>query len=195
MVLPNTMGAFWLIFSLTHHGRAANSQLLPSTGSPPPPPPPPRYQRTLKAYLGTTPSIDGILAPGEWDDGFAITTPFKGGVMAWVNEFKDVTDPADLSLQGWLKHDDHALYLGFNITDNLLHGIETPHWTPPANPQADALNQTVRCRLHLHILTAAALLLLLLLLLLALACRCRSSAMMTLLVVAVSWTGVALVRR
>ena len=53
-----------------------------------------------------------------------------------------MVDAADLSLQGWIKHDDKALYLGFNITDDLLHGIESPLFDPPANPQVDALNQS-----------------------------------------------------
>ena len=110
----------------------------------PPPPPEPPYNRTMKAYLGSTPTVDGIISPGEWDDAFEIVTPFSGSppVMQWASEFSQVTDPADLSLQGWMKHDDKALYLGFNITDDLLHGVETAHWAPPANPQVDALNQS-----------------------------------------------------
>ena len=119
---------------------------LAAAGSEPPPPPPahPRYNRTLKAWRGSTPHIDGVLSPGEWDDGFEIATVFAGTppTLQWAAEFSEVTDPADLSMQGWLKHDDKALYLGFKITDDLLHGVQTAHWAPPANPQVDALNQS-----------------------------------------------------
>ena len=110
----------------------------------PPPPSQPRYNRTLKAWRGSTPTIDGVLSPGEWEDGFELVTPFAGSpkTMQWASEFSEVTDPSDLSLQGWMKHDDKALYLGFNITDDLLHGVQTAHWAPPANPQVDALNQS-----------------------------------------------------
>ena len=109
-----------------------------------PPPAHPRYNRTLKAWRGSTPHIDGVLSPGEWDDGFEIVTVFAGtpSTMQWAAEFSEVTDPADLSMHGWLKHDDKALYLGFQITDDLLHGVQTAHWAPPANPQVDALNQS-----------------------------------------------------
>lgn len=119
----------------------ATAAALAASGAPPPPMAP-RYNHTLKAYRGSTPTIDGSLSPGEWDDGFAISTEFVGGVMTWTAEFSEVSDPKDLSLNGWLKHDDKSLYLGFNITDNLLHGIDTKHWAPPGNPQVDALNQS-----------------------------------------------------
>ena len=110
----------------------------------PPPPPEPRYNRTLRAWRGTTPNIDGVLEPGEWTDGFEISTPFGGSprVMQWASEFNQVVLEADLSLTGWIKHDDKALYLGFNISDDVLHGIESPRFDPPANPQVDALNQS-----------------------------------------------------
>eukprot|EP01052_Picozoa_sp_SAG31_P011189 SAG31_NODE_629_length_13436_cov_116.287825_2_plen_344_part_00 len=98
-------------------------------------PPSPRYNRTVRAWRGSTPTIDGMITTEEWSDGFEISTPFKnsrGGQkqMEWTSYFRPVEDPADLSMHGWVKHDDRALYLGFEVSDNLLHGIESPVSAP-----------------------------------------------------------------
>jgi hypothetical protein len=58
------------------------------------------YPRTLNAYRGTTPKLDGVISPREWDD----ATTFSG-VSDWIPQFSRTTDPRDLSLRGWVKHD------------------------------------------------------------------------------------------
>jgi solute:Na+ symporter, SSS family len=90
----------------------------------------------LESFLGTTPVLDGVLAPGEWAD----ATPFTGG-REWVAEFSPVTRDADLSLRGWVKHDAERLWLAFEVTDDRLYGIETPRWLPPENPRAHELTR------------------------------------------------------
>ncbi len=92
------------------------------------------FPRSLEAFPGTTPVIDGIIAPGEWDD----ATRFSG-VEGWTPQFSPVKDPRDLALRGWVKHDGRRLYFAFEITDDVLYGIDTPRWLPDPNPKAHEL--------------------------------------------------------
>jgi SSS family solute:Na+ symporter len=85
--------------------------------------------------MGRTPQIDGTLKHGEWSD----ATPFHG-VQSWVAEFSPVHRDRDLALRGWVKHDATTLYFAFEITDDVLYGIDTERWLPPENPQAHALS-------------------------------------------------------
>lgn len=89
----------------------------------------------LVSWHGGTPKLDGEISPGEWSD----ATEFRG-VQNWTAEFSPVTDDADLSLHGWVKHDDQCLYFAFEITDDVLYGIDTPRWLPPENPKAHELS-------------------------------------------------------
>ena len=90
----------------------------------------------MTAWRGATPTIDGVLAPGEWDD----ATRFEG-VAGWTPQFTPTTDPADLSLRGWVKHDGRDLYFAFLVTDDVLYGIDTRRWLPPQNANAHELSR------------------------------------------------------
>lgn len=92
--------------------------------------------RTLEAWRGSTPKIDAVLSPGEWND----ATTFRG-VSDWVPTFTPTTDPRDLSLRGWVKHDGKRLYFAFDVTDDVLYGIDTPRWLPKENPKAHDLTR------------------------------------------------------
>ena len=92
------------------------------------------FPRSLDAFPGKTPVIDGVLSPGEWDD----ATQFSG-VSGWISQFSPVTDPGDLSVRGWVKHDGRRLYFAFDVTDDALYGIDTPRWLPDNNPKAHDL--------------------------------------------------------
>lgn len=92
------------------------------------------YPRTLEAFPGKTPAIDGVISPGEWDDAVTFT-----GVSDWIPQFSPTADPNDLSLRGWVKHDGKRLYFAFEITDDVLYGIDTPRWLPDNNPKAHEL--------------------------------------------------------
>lgn len=94
------------------------------------------YPREMTCYRGTTPTIDGVLAPGEWDDAVTFT-----GVEGWTPQFSPTTDPNDLSLRGWVKHDGQDLYFAFLIHDDVLYGIDTPRWLPKRNPHAHELSR------------------------------------------------------
>jgi SSS family solute:Na+ symporter len=90
--------------------------------------------RTLDAWPGATPRIDGVLSPGEWDD----ATRFSG-VLDWTHTFTPTTDPHDLALTAYVKHDGKRIYFAFDVTDDILYGIDTPRWLPPENPKAHEL--------------------------------------------------------
>ena len=76
------------------------------------------------------------LAPGEWTDASEIR-----GVRDWTPEFSEVRSDADLALRGWVKHDKECLYFAFEITDDVLHGIDTDRWLPKENPKAHELSR------------------------------------------------------
>jgi hypothetical protein len=69
-------------------------------------------QRTLRAYEGRTPRLDGRIDPEEWCD----AEYFRSGT-SWVSVFDPVTTPSDLSLRGWVKRDSRALYFAFEVID------------------------------------------------------------------------------
>ena len=94
------------------------------------------YPRTLEAYPGGTPKLDGVLSPGEWAD----ATAFEG-VSSWIPQFSKTTNPNDLSLRGFVKHDGKRIYFGFDITDDVLYGIDTPRWLPEENLTAHDLTR------------------------------------------------------
>lgn len=91
---------------------------------------------TASSFLGSTPTLDGILAPGEWDDATVIH-----GVTDWHQVFFPVTDPLDLAATVYIKHDRHAIYFAFDITDDTLYGIDTPRWLPEKFPHANELSR------------------------------------------------------
>jgi len=89
----------------------------------------------LRAYRGTTPLLDGVISPGEYDDAVEIR-----GCRDWTHTFSPTTDDRDLSLVGWVKHDGRDLYFAFRVTDDVLYGIDTPRWLPDENPRAHELS-------------------------------------------------------
>jgi len=92
--------------------------------------------RTLSAWRGKTPVLDGTISPGEWSD----ATEFFG-VTDWVPQFSATTDPKDLALHGYVKHDGKRLYFAFDVNDDVLYGIDTPRWLPDENPKAHELTR------------------------------------------------------
>jgi SSS family solute:Na+ symporter len=93
------------------------------------------FPRVLHAYSGSTPKVDGIISPGEWDDAETFTN------AGWIPQFTPVNDPRDLALKGWVKHDGQRLYFAFQVTDDVLYGVDTPRWLPPENPKAHELTR------------------------------------------------------
>ena len=94
------------------------------------------WPRSLEAFRGSTPVLDGRVSPGEYDDAATFS-----GVGDWTPQFSPTTDPQDLSLKGWVKHDGRRLYFAFDVTDDVLYGIDTPRWIPEANPKVHELTR------------------------------------------------------
>lgn len=94
------------------------------------------FPRSLEAFPGKTPKIDGRLSPGEWDD----SVRFQG-VEGWTAQFTPTRDPKDLAVRGYVKHDGKRLYFAFDVTDDVLYGIDTPRWLPDNNARAHELTR------------------------------------------------------
>ncbi len=86
----------------------------------------------LHIYKGSTPDLDGKITKGEYDD----ATVFHG-VKNWNDQFDKTPtkDNKDLSVTGWAKHDGNNLYFAFDITDDVLYGVDTDRWVPDENPE------------------------------------------------------------
>lgn len=94
------------------------------------------YPDTLTAYLGETPTLDGFIGEGEYDDAEKIL-----GVSGWHSDTPPASENAkDLSVVGWVKHDGNSLYLAFDVTDDVIYGFDTERWLPSGNPDANKLN-------------------------------------------------------
>jgi SSS family solute:Na+ symporter len=94
------------------------------------------WPRELRSYRGTTPTLDGTISPGEYDDATRFT-----GVKDWTPQFTPTTDDQDLSLIGYLKHDEARLYFAFEVTDDVLYAIDIPRWLPEQFPKAHELTR------------------------------------------------------
>lgn len=94
------------------------------------------FPRNLNAFPGSSPKIDGVLSSGEWGD----ATQFYG-VKDWIPQFTPTTNSKDLALHGFVKHDGKRLYFAFDITDDVLYGIDTPRWLPDDHPKAHELTR------------------------------------------------------
>lgn len=94
------------------------------------------YPDDLIAYLGTTPTLDGFIRNGEYDDAEKII-----GVKGWKSDTPPACENSeDLSVVGWVKHDGSSLYFAFDVTDDVIYGFDTERWLPPNNPDANKLN-------------------------------------------------------
>jgi SSS family solute:Na+ symporter len=91
---------------------------------------------TLTAYLGKTPTLDGYIQDGEYDDAEMII-----GVITWESDTPPASEnKEDLSVVGWVKHDGSSLYIAFDVTDDVIYGVDIERWLPLNNPDANKLN-------------------------------------------------------
>ncbi|MFC1675550.1 hypothetical protein ACFL3G_00635 [Planctomycetota bacterium] len=95
-----------------------------------------QWPKEMHAYRGTTPMLDGVITPGEYADATKFT-----GMKDWYPQFNKTTDDKDVSLVGYVKHDGKNLYFAFDVTDDVLYGIDTERWLPDDNPKAHELTR------------------------------------------------------
>lgn len=95
------------------------------------------FPRQLEAFRGQSPVLDGKISRGEYTD----ATAFSGVKGLWISTFSPVSADADLSLKGYVKHDGRRLYFAFDVTDDVLYGIDTPRWVPPGYPKVHELTR------------------------------------------------------
>ena len=79
--------------------------------------------QTLTICKGTTPTLDGTISSGEWADAVHIA-----GISGWHDECAAPNTISDLSLACYCKHDDTCVFFAFEVTDNIVYGIDTPRW-------------------------------------------------------------------
>ena len=94
----------------------------------------------VRAWRGSSPTIDGIIEAGEWDDAERVD-----GAANWLSEFSAVNNtspPHDLDASFLVKHDGTSLYFAIIVTDDTVFGVDVARWVPSGNPIADALNQS-----------------------------------------------------
>jgi hypothetical protein len=92
--------------------------------------------KTLTAWLGSTPIVDGILEEGEWAD-----AEFFDGVADWQSDTAPASrDKDDLSVKAWVKHDGTSLYFAFDVLDDVLYGFDIDRWVHSNNPNANDMN-------------------------------------------------------
>ena len=90
----------------------------------------------VHVYRGSTPTFDGYLDEDEYQDATHIPN-----IHQWIARFSLVLSKEDLSGGVWIKHDGTYLYFAFDITDDLLYGIDTPRWVPEEYPNAHKLTR------------------------------------------------------
>ena len=95
-----------------------------------------QFPKELEVWRGTTPAVDGRIAPGEYGD----AVRFSSDDGTWISRFSLPECDEDLFIEGWAKHDGTNLFFAFRIQDDVLYGIDTPRWLPPGNPYAHELS-------------------------------------------------------
>ncbi|MEG3768450.1 sodium:solute symporter family transporter [Alteromonas sp. 14N.309.X.WAT.G.H12] len=90
----------------------------------------------VKVYRGSSPIFDGDVQAQEYQDATHI-----GHIHQWIARFSPVLSTEDLTGSVWIKHDGRYLYFAFDITDDVLYGIDTSRWLPEENAHAHALTR------------------------------------------------------
>lgn len=94
------------------------------------------YPKTIIAYKGSTPILDGVIGESEYDDAYSFS-----GVSDWFSDtHTPAQNPQDLSVIAWVKHDGNALYFAFDVSDDMVYGYDTERWVSDNNPDANVLN-------------------------------------------------------
>lgn len=94
------------------------------------------YPKTVIAYRGAAPTLDGLLSPGEWDDADGFVHD-----ATWNSDAGKVKNSADYSMSAWVKNDGVNLYFAFDVTDDVIYGRDIAAWLPEGNAKAHELSQ------------------------------------------------------
>ncbi len=94
------------------------------------------WPKEVRVYQGSIPQLDGVIAPGEYDDASQLDD-----FSAWTPQFFEVQSREDLYAKVWLKHDGQALYVAWDVTDDVLYGFDIPRHLPAGNANAHALTR------------------------------------------------------
>ena len=94
------------------------------------------WPKRLFVYRSDTPTLDGVIAPGEYD-GATQVMDFGD----WTPQFSPVASADDLNATVWVMHDGRNLYFAFDVDDDLVYGFDTDRWLPDNNSAAHELTR------------------------------------------------------
>ncbi len=94
------------------------------------------WPKQVHVYRGSTPSVDGVLSTGEYDDAMRLDD-----FGNWTPQFNYVERRADLDATVWIKHDGGDLYFAFDVKDDIIYGTDIDAWLPDENPAANDLTR------------------------------------------------------
>jgi glucose/arabinose dehydrogenase len=94
------------------------------------------FPKQVRVFRGSTPTLDGRIAPGEYDDATKITD-----FRTWTPQFSAVDSSADLNATVWIKHDGIDLYVAFDVSDDVIYAFDIDRWLPPNNDKAHELTR------------------------------------------------------
>ena len=69
------------------------------------------------------------------------TRPRFTGVSDWIAQFTPTKTRKISPSSGYVKHDGKYLYFAFDVTDDVLYGIDTERWLPENNPRAHEISR------------------------------------------------------
>jgi glucose/arabinose dehydrogenase len=104
--------------------------------TPPPPVAAGAFPKQVRIYRGSTPTLDGRIAPGEYDDTTKITE-----FRTWTPQFSAIDSSADLDATVWIKHDGTDLYVVFDVSDDVIYAFDIDRWLPANNNKAHELTR------------------------------------------------------
>ena len=94
------------------------------------------FPKQVRVYRGSTPTLDGRVSPGEYDDATKITD-----FRTWTPQFSAVDASADLDATVWIKHDGTDLYVVFDVSDDVIYAFDIDRWLPSNNDNAHELSR------------------------------------------------------
>lgn len=94
------------------------------------------WPKKLFVYRGDAPTLDGVIAPGEYD-GAARVMDFRD----WTPQFSPVASDGDLAATVRIVHDGRNLYFAFDVSDDVVYGFDSDRWLPGENAKAHELTR------------------------------------------------------
>ena len=80
--------------------------------------------------------VDGVISKGEYSDATGSRVSRAGSPSSLPPKTRKISPSPGMS-----KHDGKYLYFAFDVTDDVLYGIDTERWLPDNNPRAHEISR------------------------------------------------------